>query len=86
MKESTCGNCEHIQISYMCGTALAGCNLTGFVVPHTSELVNGNRGDDSIVTFTRIPLSCPREDTEKSENSVKKKDFIIKRFGESYDN
>lgn len=76
MKDKTCGNCEHLNITDMCGLALAGCKKTGFIIPHESQLEFGKRGDATIIRFSRIPLECPLPDTLKSESPAPLKDWV----------
>ena len=80
MLENTCGNCPKLNITDMCGLKLAGCKETGFVVPHTAKLKNGNRGDKTEFVFTRIPLVCPRDESEvrKSEKPAATKHWVTK--------
>ena len=73
MREFTCGNCKSLHLG--CDRFhVAGCKETGFVVPHGMD----NTGDVAKFEFWRVPISCPRPDSEvvKSEKQAKRKDWV----------
>ena len=71
-----CGDCPNLKITPLMNAAVAGCDETGFVVPHMME----SSPRKATITFTRIPLSCPRSDTVKSEKPAAKKYHITKEY------
>ena len=75
-KENTCGACKNLKHGDLGGLKTAYCGITDFVVPHMSNLEHGKRGDDTIMVLTRIPISCERTDTHKSESPAPEKDWI----------
>lgn len=70
---NTCGTCEHVcktEIKGLDNAFIIGCQLTNEVVPHSVDFQSGQ------VVFWRVPMSCPRTDTVKSENKAPKSDWI----------
>ena len=76
--EYTCGNCQHLELTNLINTVLAGCDQTGLVVPHRSESAEDRKS--ATLTFTRIPESCPRSDVVKSEKTAPTKHHITKKI------
>ena len=77
--ENTCGKCEHLSFGGIGGLRVGCCGMTkghDFVVPHQSELENGNRGDATVMHLTRIPTHCLRDDVVKSESPAPNKDWV----------
>ncbi len=54
----TCEKCENLNIEDVFGLKMAGCKLTGLVIPHNSD----SKKDEMI--FHRVPMQCPRPDSE----------------------
>lgn len=79
--KTTCGNCEHVtstKISRMPGVSIWGCEKTGLIIPHHTELEDGVE----TVTFWRVPMDCPLDDTEvmKGEKKAPENDWVIKHI------
>ncbi len=76
--ENTCGNCKNL-ISHdtAMGGNFYGCKVTGFVVPH--------HWDSEEAIFWRVPVNCPRPDSEvvKSETKAPRKDWVTIKQGET---
>ncbi len=71
--EKTCGNCKNLT---KIGNRnwIFGCELSGFVVPHSADYTKGE------IIFWRVPTSCPISDGSvvKSEKQAPKKDWVVK--------
>lgn len=76
--EKTCGNCKEINFDTTSKWAVAGCKLTGFVIPHHCNYL------EKKLTFWRVPIECPRNDggVEKSETQAPAKSWVIKSFSD----
>lgn len=66
--KQTCGGCPNLAFGDMGGLKTAYCSHgrddgDGPIVPHKSEL-EGKVGGPSIVTLWRVPMECPRPDSE----------------------
>lgn len=61
-KIKTCGECRFREEFDMRIYTIWVCSKTGNTIPQKTN-VEGSR-------FRRVPMSCPREDAEKSEDSV----------------
>ena len=79
--ENTCGNCKYLKHSDMMGLKTAYCgheDVEDLIIPHQSKLENGKRGDNTVMTFTRIPMFCPRTDVVKSNKPAPAKSWVNK--------
>jgi hypothetical protein len=82
-KETTCGKCPHLALGNMMGLKTAYCSFgrddgDGPIVPHSSEIEGGVRGNPTIMTLWRIPLECKRPDEEvhKSAKQAKARHWV----------
>lgn len=65
VREKTCASCKNLQLFGSSRNGFYGCNKTGEVVPHE---FNGGEG---WAKFWRIPMNCPRLNSEVEKSSVK---------------
>ena len=80
--ERVCAECGRLRVAKMLSGYLPLCGgLVGWpVVPH--------RYSSGRFTFWRIPLSCPRDDVEKSETRVPAMEWIdvgVEEYGDLID-
>ncbi|MCH2459111.1 MAG: hypothetical protein MK186_13845 [Henriciella sp.] len=62
----TCRDCEHLdEMEWPNDMRLFGCKKTGFTIPHAAS------SEDQQATFFRIPLECPRPDSEVEKKGDK---------------
>lgn len=76
-KEKTCGNCENVNFNPSDEFSVAGCKLTGYVIPH--ECIHTKQK----LTFWRVPMVCPRsEGVHKSKQQAPRKEWVIKQWSD----
>lgn len=77
MRSVTCAGCPHLRHGDFMGLAFAFCDFDGTgngpIVPHDATLESGKRGDATLVTLWRVPLECPRPDSEVDKRTTKAK-------------
>lgn len=62
-KLTTCENCENLEFYGRKGNGFYGCSKGGFVVPHSTI--------GSEPEFYRVPMQCPRPDSEVVKKEAK---------------
>lgn len=60
-----CGMCVDLVKTEVFRAVFYGCGRTGLVVPQTS-------GSDEGAVFHRVPMSCPRPDSEVIKRNAKR--------------
>lgn len=71
-RESTCGNCQYAVANAGGFVSVVHCQQTGNIIPHQADFSKAE------VVLFRVPLDCPRSDTEvvKSKDQAKRSEWV----------